>query len=271
LAERGLRWAEAYELELKLIQFSGHLGEELKNLGVSRLHFEERLEKSLGEYGAPFFFVPKPNGRGLRAVCDYRAINSITRKVLPSLPLFENIISQLEGAQYFSGLDLTSQFYQIRVEQRDVQKTAFRSCYGLYNWTVTPMGMTVSVGTAMNCMQQVLQHVVTTDGEELALLYALKSFRHFLLRREFDVQTDNAALSQIFTSKNLSDFYARWYHKIAEFEGIRIKHWPGCRLHCANVLSRRRPCAVDDLSPFQVEATVQCVPRRLPATSSPHH
>jgi len=57
------------------------------------------VEPSLGEYGAPFFFVPKPNGRGLRAVCDYRAINSITRKVLPSLPLFENIITQLEGAQ----------------------------------------------------------------------------------------------------------------------------------------------------------------------------
>jgi hypothetical protein len=122
------------------------------------------VEPSLGEYRAPFFFVPKPNGRGLRAVCDYRAINSITRKVLPSLPLFENIITQLEGAQYFSGLDLTSQFYQIRVEPRDVQKTAFRSCYGLYNWTVTPMGMTGSVGTVMNCMQQVLQHVITTDG-----------------------------------------------------------------------------------------------------------
>ena len=125
------------------------------------------VEPGLGQYSAPFFFVPKPNGRGLRAVCDYRAINSITRKVLPSLPLFENIITQLEGAQYFSGLDLTSQFYQIRVAPEDIQKTAFRTCYGLYNWTVTPMGMTGSVGTAMNCMQQVLQHVITLEGETL--------------------------------------------------------------------------------------------------------
>ena len=68
------------------------------------------IEPSLSPYGAPFFFVPKPNGKGLRAVCDFRAINNITEKVLPSLPLFENIVTQLEGAQFFSGLDLTSQF-----------------------------------------------------------------------------------------------------------------------------------------------------------------
>ena len=46
------------------------------------------------------------------------------------------------------------------------------------------------------------------DREGLALLYALKYFRHFLLMRQFEVQTDNSALSQIFTSKDLSDLYA---------------------------------------------------------------
>jgi hypothetical protein len=98
------------------------------------------------------------------------------------------------------------------------------------------------------------QRLPAHDREALALLYALKSFRHFLLRREFEVQTDNAALSQIFTSKDLSDLYARWYHKLAEFEGMCIQHWPGRKLYCADALSRRRPGAGDDLSPFQVEA-----------------
>jgi len=119
------------------------------------------IEPSLAPYGASFFFVPKPNGRGLREVCDFRAINSITRKVLPSFPLFENSATQLEGAKTFSGLDLTSQFYQIWVAQTDVPKTSFCTCQGLYNLKVTPMGMTGSVGTAMNCMQQVLQHVIS--------------------------------------------------------------------------------------------------------------
>jgi len=63
--------------------------------------------------------------------------------VLTSLLLFENIVTQLEGAKFFSGLDLTSQFYQIRVEPTDVQKTSLCTCEGLYDWKVTPMGMRV--------------------------------------------------------------------------------------------------------------------------------
>jgi hypothetical protein len=78
------------------------------------------------------------------------------------------------------------------------------------------------------------------DREGLALLYALKSFRHFLLIRKFEVQTDNSALSQIFTSKDLSDLYARWYHKLTEFQGMSIKHRAGRKLYCADALSRRR-------------------------------
>jgi hypothetical protein len=65
------------------------------------------------------------------------------------------------------------------------------------------------------------------DRECLALLYALKSFRHYLLHREFEVQTDNSALAPVFSSRDLSDLYARWYHKIAEFSGMRIVHRPG--------------------------------------------
>jgi len=83
------------------------------------------IEPSLASYGAPFFLVPKPNGRGLQAVCNFRAVNSITKKDLPSFPLFENIVTQLEGAKFFNGLDLTFQFYQILVEPTDVPKTSF--------------------------------------------------------------------------------------------------------------------------------------------------
>jgi hypothetical protein len=48
------------------------------------------------------------------------------------LPLVENILTQKEGAQFFSGLDLTSFFYQIRVEPEDVPLTGTRTIYGMY-------------------------------------------------------------------------------------------------------------------------------------------
>ena len=123
------------------------------------------IRPSLAPYASRFFFVPKPNGKGLRGVCDFRAINAITKKVLPSLPLFENVVTQLDGAQFFSAVDLTSMFYQIRVEPSDVEHTAFRTAVGCYEYLVTPMGTTPSVGTAMNCMQQLLQHCISLPGE----------------------------------------------------------------------------------------------------------
>ena len=91
------------------------------------------------------------------------------------------------------------------------------------------------------------------DREGLALLFVLKSFRHFLLHQKFEVQTDNAALSQIFTSKDMSDLYARWYWKIAEFPGLTIRHRPGRKLYCADALSRRPTAPQDDTTPFYVE------------------
>ena len=118
-------------------------------------------------YGAPLFFVPKANGKGLRAVADYRQINKITKKILPSLQLMENTITELAGSQYLSGLNLTSQFYQIRVEPEDVQLTAIRTIYGMYQFKVCRMGQTGSVGTAMSVMESILSHVISYPSETL--------------------------------------------------------------------------------------------------------
>ena len=83
------------------------------------------------------------------------------------------------------------------------------------------------------------QKLVAHDRECLALLYGLTSFRHFLIGKEFDVQTDNSALTQIFTSKDLSDLYSRWHWKLAQFAGMCIKHRKGRKMHCSDSLSRR--------------------------------
>ena len=77
---------------------------------------------------------------------------------------------------------------------------------------------------------EVQKRLAAHDREDLTLLYALKSFRHFLMMRKFEVQTDNSALKQIFTSKDLSDLHVTWNHKLAQFEGMSIKHRAGRKL-----------------------------------------
>jgi hypothetical protein len=92
----------------------------------------------------------------------------ITKKILPTLPLFENVVSQLEGANFFSGLDLTSMFYQLRIREEDIEKTAFRTSMGNYAYVVTTMGTTSRVGSTDLMMQSVLSHVISLPGETLS-------------------------------------------------------------------------------------------------------
>ncbi len=120
----------------------------------------------MGPYVSVFFFVPKPNG-GLRGVCDFRGVNLITRKILTTLPLFENVVSQLEGAKIFSGLDLTSMFYQILIKEDDIEKTDFRTAIGNFTFTVTPMGTTGRVGSTALMIQVTLSQVISLPGETL--------------------------------------------------------------------------------------------------------
>ena len=100
-------------------------------------------------------------------MCDFRGVNLITKKFLPTLPLFENVVSQLEGAKFFSGLDLTSMFYQLRIREEDIDKTVFHTAIGNYSYVVTPMGTTGSVVSTALMMQSALSHVISLSVEVL--------------------------------------------------------------------------------------------------------
>ena len=76
-------------------------------------------------------------------------------------------MSKLEGAKFFSGLDLTSMIYQLRIREEDIEKTSFRTAIGNYAYVVTPIGTTGSVGSTALMMQSALSHVISLPGETL--------------------------------------------------------------------------------------------------------
>jgi hypothetical protein len=94
------------------------------------------LEVSQSSYDASASFVPKPNGRGLRLCVDYRALNSITVKNRRTIPLIDNLLDAVAGSEYFTSLDLTSAYHEILISEEHWPKTAFRTPFGHFQFTV---------------------------------------------------------------------------------------------------------------------------------------
>ena len=115
------------------------------------------IRRSQSRYGAPVLFTPKKDG-GMRMVIDYREINKVTIKNGYPLPAMEELFPIVQGARYFSKIDLHSGYYQIRIDEKDREKTAFVTRYGSYEFLVLPMGLCNSPGTFMELMNFIFEH-----------------------------------------------------------------------------------------------------------------
>ncbi|GKA56659.1 putative reverse transcriptase domain-containing protein, partial [Tanacetum coccineum] len=124
------------------------LSEQLKELSDKGF-----IRPSSSPWGAPVLFVKKKDG-SFRICIDYQELNKLTVKNSYPLPRIDDLFDQLQGSSVYSKIDLRSGYHQLRVQEEDIPKTAFRTRYSHYEFQVMPFGLINALAVLMDLMNR---------------------------------------------------------------------------------------------------------------------
>jgi reverse transcriptase-like protein/integrase-like protein/chromodomain-containing protein len=101
---------------------------------------KKKIQTSRSESAAPTLFVQK--GDGTKRWCmDLRQLNNVTITDANQAPLQETAKEKLQGAKYFTKLDMRDGYHHLRIKKGDEHKTAFLTEFGLFEWKVMCFGL----------------------------------------------------------------------------------------------------------------------------------
>ena len=111
------------------------------------------IQLSSSPFNSPVLMVRKKDGTWWFYV-DYRYLNALTIKTAFPILVFEQLMDELAGANYFSTLDLLSGYHKTRLQEGEEHKTAFSTHMAHYEFNMVAFGLSIAPTTlqgAMNC------------------------------------------------------------------------------------------------------------------------
>jgi len=99
------------------------------------------IRSTSSPHGAPVLFIKKKDG-SLQLCVDFRGLNKITKKDRYPLSLISDLLDSPHKARIYTKIDLRHAYHLVRIAEGDEWKTAFRTCYGAFEWSVMLFGLT---------------------------------------------------------------------------------------------------------------------------------
>ncbi|KAG3191391.1 hypothetical protein PC128_g10968 [Phytophthora cactorum] len=113
------------------------------------------IRPSTSPCASPVLMIRKPDG-GIQFCINCRKLNAVTMKDSYPMPLIDDILDVLGNAKLFSTMDIASGYWNVPMDPDSVEKTAFTSKFGLYEWRVIPFGLCNAIPAFERLMENVL-------------------------------------------------------------------------------------------------------------------